>query len=206
MSPAGRGTDPTARYVARLPDRRPPGLRLVTHVHTWYRLDREPPQRWQWAAFPTPRYRFDSATGRYRTRYAGDGERVMMRESFDATGRVVSPPDLERHLVALSGRLRVLDLRRESVLDALGLDDQISTGRAPGVWVACQRLADLVHDWFGTRCDGIVYRSRTTPQRSTNLAFFAHSPLQTRNEGRLGGKHGLLAACINSDGFTVEGW
>lgn len=129
-----------------------------------------------------------------------------MRERFDKADRIVQAADLDLHLVELTGAVRVLDLRRDRILDALGLDDQISTSRAPGVWVTCQLLTDRVHEWFGERCEGIVYRSRTTPQRSANLAFFAHAPLVPRDLGRLGDRDGLLAACVLSDGFTAQGW
>jgi hypothetical protein len=153
-----------------------------------------------------PRYRFDSGEGRFRVRYAGDAQRVMMRERFDEVARIVSAAELDLRLVELSGTLRVLDLRHERNLDALGLDDQINTSRAPGVWAACQRLGDLIVDWYGERCHGIVYRSRTTPRRSANLAFFAHAPLAIRSLGPLSRHDDLLTASVLADGFTVESW
>jgi hypothetical protein len=105
-----------------------------------------------------------------------------------------------------AGDIDALDLRHDRNLDALGLDDQINTSRAPAVWDACRRLVEHVHDWYGDRCDGIVYRSRTTPERSANLAFFSHARLTARRLGSLGDQAGLLAACVLSDGFAVEGW
>jgi len=173
---------------------------------TWFRLDAQAPGAWSWRAFPTPRSRFDSATGAYRARYAGDAARVAMRERFDATGRRLRAEDLQLRLVALSGAVQVLDLRHARTLDALGLDDQISTSRAPGVWSAAQALGDRVRGWFGERCHGLVYRSRTTPQRSANLAFFAHAPLRPSELGRLGERADVLAACVLSDGFAIQGW
>lgn len=193
-------------YLDRLAVGRPPGLRLSTLSRRWYRLDAEPPGDWSWRAHPSPRSRFDSADGRFRVRYAGDAARVAMRERFDTSERSIDAVDLQLHLVELAGRLQVLDLRHDRNLDALGLDDQISTSRAPDVWRAAQSLADRVPEWFGSRCQGIVYRSRTTPQRSANLAFFAHAPLQARSLGPLGEQEGLLAACVLSDGFAVQGW
>jgi hypothetical protein len=199
--------DPTLHYATRRwPESRPPGLRLTVRRHPWYRLDMEPPNRWRWLAFPDPRYRFDSASGAFRVRYAGDTQRAAMRERFDDEGRIVSIDHLRLNLVELMGVVRVLDLRHDRNLDALGLDDQINTSRAPAVWEACHRLADQVHAWYGTRCDGIVYRSRTTPQRSANIAFFPHAPLTARTLGYLGDQTRLLAACVLSDGFAVEGW
>lgn len=198
--------DPTAAYADRVPVRRPPGLRLTTLRHEWYRVDTEPASTWSWRPFAAPRNRFDSAAGTTRVRYAGDALRGAMRERFDASGRRVRAADLDLRLVELSGEIRVLDLRQDRTLDALGLDDQISTSRAPGVWGACHLLGDRVRDWFGERCDGLVYRSRTTPQRSANLAFFAHAQLAARDLGRLGDRDDLLAACVLSDGFAIQGW
>lgn len=193
-------------YLARLPDERPPGLRLAAASGPWYRIDHEPPGRWKWAAPPAPMARFDSAAGALRVRYAATSRRGALRERFDASGRIVSAGELDHHLVELTGRLHLLDLRREVILDALGLDDQISTSRAPGVWAAAQRLTDLVAGWFGAACHGIAYRSRTTPEHAANLAFFPHAPLQARSLGRLRAQQGLLAAAVASDGFAVEAW
>jgi hypothetical protein len=139
-------------------------------------------------------------------RYAGDEPRVAMRERFDRPERRIEAGDLQLRLVELTGELRVLDVRRDRVLDALGLDDQISTSRAPDVWSACQRLTDLVHEWFGERCDGIVYRSRTTPEHGANLAFFRHAPLTARDLGTLRAQEELLRTCVLTEGFTIRGW
>lgn len=129
-----------------------------------------------------------------------------MRERFDREQRVLPKSARTLRLVELTGSVHVVDLRRDRTLDALGLDDQINTGRAPGVWAACQLLVDLIHDWFGERCDGIAYRSRTTPERSANLAFFAHAPLAVSDLGPLGDQQDLLVDCVSVDGFTIQGW
>lgn len=129
-----------------------------------------------------------------------------MRERFDGSGRVVAIADLDLRLIELTGALSVLDLRREQNLDALGLDDQVSTARSPQVWATCHDLVDRVHEWFGARCHGLAYRSRTTPQRSVNLAFFEHAPLVAHDLGVLGEQEALLASCVLSDGFAVQGW
>jgi hypothetical protein len=181
-------------------------LRLTTIRRAWYRIDTDRPQQWSWNAYPRPRNRFDSATGAFRIRYAGDAQRVAMRERFDEAKRVVRPSQLALQLVELTGPVRVLDLRRDHNLDALGLDDQISTSRARDVWAACHSLADLVHAWFGERCDGIAYRSRTTPERSANLAFFVHAPLTARQLGTLADNPQLLLDCTAADGFQIMGW
>jgi len=185
---------------------RPKGLRLSTTRHAWYRIDWQSPSRWNWTPHPIPLSRFDSAAGARRLRYAGDASRVAMRERFDTAPRKIRPADLDLHLIELTGSVEVLDLRRNQTLDALGLDDQINTGRAAGVWSACQQLSDRVHDWFGTRCHGVVYRSRTTPQSSANLAFFAHAPLTPRDLGTLREQEALLASAVVSDGFSIQGW
>lgn len=119
---------------------------------------------------------------------------------------MVSTAALDAHLVELSGTVRVLDLRTEATLDALGLDDQVNTSRAPHVWATCQELGDRLHLWYGDRLHGVVYRSRTTPESSYNLAFFGHAPLTRRSLGRLRGQRDLLVACVLGDRFTVEGW
>lgn len=185
---------------------RPRGLRLSPIRRPWFRLDSMEPQRWSWRAYPTPRSRFDSANGSTRVRYAGDAPRVAMRERFDGSGRIVAIDDLDLRLVELTGAVSVLDLRREQNLDALGLDDQVSTARSPEVWATCQSLVDQVHEWFGARCHGLVYRSRTTPQRSANFAFFDHATLVPRDLGPLGEQEPLLASCVLSDGFAIQGW
>lgn len=171
----------------------------------WYRIDAQPPESWTWTGYPEPRSRFDSASGQSRVRYAGDAPRVAMRERFDREQRVVPLSALDAHLTELTGRIQVLDLLRDQTLDALGVDDQISTSRAPDVWAACHHLIDLVHDWFGERCDGIAYRSRTTPEHSANLAFFAHAPLRARDLGTLASNEQLLLECSAADGFHIRG-
>lgn len=129
-----------------------------------------------------------------------------MRERFDEAARVVRHSDRMLRLVELTGSARVLDLRRDRVLDALGLDDQINTARAEDVWLACQRLTDLVRGWFGDRCDGIAYRSRTSPERGSNLVFFEHAPLRANDLGPLIEQAELVMSCVLTDGFVVRGW
>lgn len=102
--------------------------------------------------------------------------------------------------------MRVLDLRRDQTLDALNLDDQINTGRSLGVWQACHQLVDCVDDWFGEQCHGLAYRSRTTPERSANIAFFSHAPLRGRTLGTLRHQDQLLLELIAADGFQIMGW
>ncbi|MCU1689651.1 MAG: hypothetical protein JWN20_1579, partial [Jatrophihabitantaceae bacterium] len=181
----------------------PRGIRLSTIEGLWWRVDAAEPSEWSWAPYPEPLQRYDSHRGLFRTRYAARTARGALREAFDSRGRVLVPADLRRTLVTLEGTVRVLDLRREQVLDAFALDDRISTARDPSTWDRCHELADLVRGHYGARCDGIVYRSRTTPESSANLAFFAGHPLAVRSVGPLGEQHALLAALVVADRFAI---
>ena len=157
-------------------DTRPAGLRrrsLPAGTELW-RVDTVPTESWSWTGFATPRHRFDSAAGAFRTRYAGTSLRGALRERYFASGRYI-PDDHHHHvLVHLTTNrpFRVLDLRTEANLDALGIDDRISTSHEPAVWRFGHRLADQARRWW-PQLDGIVYRSRTTPTTSINVAFFA---------------------------------
>jgi hypothetical protein len=169
---------------ADLPDDRPDGLELVRATGPWFRFDRQPPAGWAWDPFPTPRHRFDSISGSHRVRYGGTEFYGAARERFDGSGRVISRSDHDHWLVELTGVLQVADLRFDDTLDALGVDDRVNTGRlaldrrdGDDVLDTCGTLTDRLVGWFGTDVHGIVHRSRTTPQRSTNLAWFAHAPL-----------------------------
>ncbi len=132
---------------------------------------------WRWAPFAEPKYRFDSATGACRVRYAARSDEGAARERYRDSGSFISADHAGHHLATLTGRVRVVDLRNEDVLDALELDDQISTSRANPRFDAAHRLTDAARGWRGARIEGLAYRSRTTPETSTNLAFFEHAPL-----------------------------
>lgn len=171
--------DLPAGYRAPLPDVRPSGLRrrrIPAGTQLW-RLDAQHPDRWTWGGFDRPRYRFDPPSGAFRTRYAATDLVGAFRERYRLTGLMIPSDHARHHLVRLSAarHLRVLDLRTERNLDALGVDDQISTGQHEMVWATCQQLADAVRRWWPEpdECpDAIVYRSRTTPETSVNYAFF----------------------------------
>jgi hypothetical protein len=51
--------------------------------------------------------------------------------------------------------------------------------------------------------EGIVYRSRTTPETSTNLAFFAHAPL-AGDSVRLDSRADLLDRLVLTRHFAVD--
>lgn len=198
-----------AGYRAPLPESRPTGLRRrrITAGTPLWRLDAEAPDDWTWDGFPEPRYRFDAASGAFRTRYAATDLVGAFRERYRLSGLLIPADHAGHRLVQLTAarHLRVLDLRTDRNLDALGVDDQISTGQHPAVWSTCQHLADAVLRWWpepDEPLDGIVYRSRTTPETSANVAFFAaeafaveSSPLAQRTD--------VLADLVLRHGFTV---
>ena len=97
--------------------------------------------------------------------------------------------------------MKVLDLRTESNLDALGVDDRINTGREAGVVDACHRLADCCQEWWAD-LDGLLYRSRTTPESSANLAFFDSEPFTITSQ-RLHSCPDELDELVLRHGFTV---
>ncbi len=169
-----------------------------------WRLDAAAPAKWTWAGFPEPRYRFDSESGAYRTRYAGGTLVGAFRERYRSGGLVI-PADHKTHrLVRLvaARNLRVLDLRTEKNLDALHVDDQINTGQHPDVWRTCHRLADGVKRWW-TDIDAIVYRSRTTPETSANFAFFARDGFDVESHA-LKGRVDVLTDLVLHHDFTVN--
>jgi hypothetical protein len=197
-----------ALSVDNLPAAAPAGLRLVSIDVEWWRLDAEPAESWSWAPFETLRGRFDPDPGTARVRYAARTLRGAFRERYADSRRVIRPRDARTQVVRLAGRIRVLDLRNEAILDALGLDDEISTGRDPRVLRASRVLCARAIEWYGPRLHGLVYRSRTTPASSANLAFFASAPMTHTGHGVVSEQEDLLTALIADDAFRVElpGW
>jgi hypothetical protein len=186
---------------------RPAGLRsrrAKTGVELW-RVETTHPSKWTWTGFAQPRYRFDPASGRFRTRYAATQLVGAFRERYRPTGLVIPSDHIDHHLVRLvaSRPLRVLDLRTEKNLDALQVDDQISTGQHAAVWATCHRLADASRAWWSD-LDAIVYRSRTTPESSVNYALFS-SEAFTIHSWRLGRRSDILAELVLRQDFTI-GW
>lgn len=168
-------------------------------------MDTLPFSQWNWAPHPVPRYRFDSASGAVRVRYAATTPYGAARERYRDAGSFIPTDHAGHYLVTLVATrpLRVLDLRREAVLDALGLDDRISTGHEPEVWADAQHLIDAAHAWWGPAIHGVAYRSRTTPQSSVNVALIAHAPLTGRSQ-RLDRARHLLDRLVLRYGFTVD--
>lgn len=163
---------------------RPPGLRrrrLNARTVLW-RVDAEAPRDWDWVGFPEPRNRFDPESGAFRVRYAATTFFGAARERYSASGRYIPADHAEHQVVRLEVRrpVWVLDLRSEANLDALGVDDRISTGREPAVWAACHRLADALTAWWPDVI-GLMYRSRTTPASSTNVALLSVAAMSERH-------------------------
>ena len=194
------------------PDARPPGLRrrrLRAGTELW-RIDSDPPGEWRWTGFPQPRNRFDPESGSFRVRYAATSVAGAARERYAATGRYIPADHGGHHLVRLETirSLLVVDLKTESNLDALGVDDRISTSRDPEIAAACHRLPDALRSWWpGGQdgeggLDGILYRSRTTPESSSNLAFFALSGFRATCR-RLSQCSAELDDLVLRHGFTI---
>ncbi len=193
-----------------LPAQRPVGLRRPRAVEvTLTRVDSGNPATWSWAGFPQPYHRFDPLSGSFRVRYAGWTPRTSLRERFPE--RRIPHGDADLRLVTLRGRVRMLDLTSEIVLDALGIDDRISTGRQPKIRTpgqpdpfldACGRITDLVDGWWDD-VHAIRYRSRTTPTQ-TNVAFCQHADLEP-DAVPLADATDVLVRAVLGDGFSVPG-
>jgi hypothetical protein len=165
---------------------------LVEITGSWFRFDRQHPDDWNWTALATPSHRFDSISGQRRLRYAGRTFAGAARERFDVAGRVITALDGDDWAVELAGAVRVVDLRADATLDLLHLDDRINTGRltldrrdGDDVLDTCGTLTDRLFGWFGVELSGIVYRSRTTPERSANLAFCQTADLRVVDARRV---------------------
>lgn len=100
--------------------------------------------------------------------------------------------------------MRVLDLRSEQTLEVLRLDDEANVGRDPRVLRTTQLLSDRLVDWYGDALHGLLYRSRTTPSASPNLAFFDAAPIELSDRGPLAGRTATLARLIIRERFAVE--
>ncbi len=198
--------DLLAGYTTPLPAERPVGLRRRTLAigSEWWRIDASHPDSWGWGGFAEPRSRFDPASGEFRVRYAGRSLVGAAREKYRGTGLLIPADHAEQHLVRLvaSRRLRVFDVRVEANLYVLAADDQISTGQHAAVWDTCHELADRSRVWWD-ELDGIVYRSRTTPATSANLAFFAADAFDI-DSWTLESRPDVLTDLVLRHGFTVD--
>ena len=162
------------------------------------------PADWTWNGFPQPRFRFDPLSGGFRTRYAATASEGAFRERYRDTGRTIPADHAAQYLIRLVSTrpLRIFDLRTQRNLDALDVDDQISTGQRARVWRQCHRLADAARRWWPD-LDAIVYRSRTTPETSSNYAFFAHDAFATESWA-LESRTDVLVDLVLRHDFTVN--
>jgi hypothetical protein len=105
-----------------------------------------------------------------------------------------------------------LHLTHQANLDALGLDDRISTSRIdPAGRVdpdplleRAGQLADAVYDWWDHHPPPILYRSRTTPT-GRNVAFTATATPEPLAARPLRDATALHAHLVLRAGFTVPG-
>lgn len=193
-------------YRRPLPQKRPAGLasRVVRAGTQIWRIEAAEPADWNWDGFAEPRYRFDPQSGDFRTRYAATAYEGAFRERYRDTGRSISYDHATHYLIRLvaARSLRVLDLRTQRNLDALDVDDQISTGQQDRIWNRCHQLADAARRWWAD-LDAIVYRSRTTPQTSTNFAFFSDAAFVTES-WVLSNRTDILVDLVLRHDFTVN--
>ncbi|MBV9660291.1 MAG: hypothetical protein JO337_03955 [Acidimicrobiales bacterium] len=175
----------------------------------WWRIDDTRPRQWDWTPFPSPRNRFDPASGRFRVRYAANRPIVAARERFPA--RAIADTDADLWLVQLRIETSVLALTQQSNLDALGVDDRISTGRIDvnsradpdPILATCADLADAVHDWWEGTAPPLLYRSRTVPGVGRNLAFSATTAIFTVQARALREASAVHSYLVLRAGFTV---
>lgn len=115
----------------------------------------------------------------------------------------------------LRGFPAVVNLTHQRVLDALGLDDRISTGRISTGRIGgghrhpdplletSGRLADALFDWWAGQPPPLVYRTRTMPAAGRSLAFGAWAPVELATVRRLRLAAALHAHLVLQAGFTV---
>jgi hypothetical protein len=164
---------------------------------------------WDWTPFPAARHRFDPPSGRFRVRYAANRPAVAARERFPT--RELTVADGELWLVQLSEVPSALHLTHQGNLDALGLDDRVSTGRIllsrgadPDPLLDISgRLADAVYDWWDQVPPPLVYRSRTTPGIGRSIAFTRQASPRIVNARPLREATALHTHLVLRAGFTL---
>jgi hypothetical protein len=115
--------------------------------------------------------------------------------------------------VRLDGAPSALHLTHQVNLDALGVDDRVSTGRivlderGPDPLLdTCGALSDAIWDWWDGEPPPIVYRARTAPS-GRSLAFTRTSGLTVGTAGRLRDATALHVHLVLRAGFAVpERW
>jgi hypothetical protein len=104
-----------------------------------------------------------------------------------------------------------LHLTHQGNLDALGVDDRVSTGRIDPTRTTdpdplldvCGRLADAVNDWWGHDAPPLIYRSRTTPSVGRSIAFTQEASPRTLIARPLREATALHAHLVLRAGFIV---
>ena len=142
-------------------------------------------------------------------RYAANRSAVAARERFPA--RTLTEADGDLWLVHLSIPGPALALTRQTNLDALGLDDRVSTGRIDPSGRAdpdplldtCDQLADAVYDWWKGSPPPLLYRARTAPGTGRNIAFTQTSGWSNLAARPLREATGLHTDLTLSAGFVV---
>jgi hypothetical protein len=138
-------------------------------------------------------------------RYAANRVDAAALERFPA--RTITEADGDIRLVRLHGSPSTLHLTRQDSLNALELDDCVSTGRLDGsgadpLLATSQALSDAVYDWWGTAPPPLVYRTRSTPS-ARSLAFTATTAWDTTTSRPLRQARSLLAHLVIRRDFTV---
>lgn len=191
---------------------RPVGLRTAPAAGQWWRIDATEPAAWSWAGFPTARHRFDPTSGRFRVRYGANRPVAAACERFPE--RTITTADGGHFLVVLTGSPPAVHLTHQHNLDALELDDRISTGRIDQTWPQadpllqmCQNLADAVHDWWAPQpAPALCYRTRSVPS-ARSLAFSVRTEWHGQTARPLREATDLLADLVVHHDFTVpEHW
>jgi hypothetical protein len=103
-----------------------------------------------------------------------------------------------------------LYLTHQANLEALGLDDRVSTGRLAGdrdedtdpLLDTSGRLMDALYDWWSGQAPPVVYRAGTTPV-ARSIAFTATAGPEVHGVGRLRDATALHAHLVLRAGFTV---
>lgn len=134
---------------------------------------------------------------------------VAARERFP--GRALTDADGDLFLVEMDSLPPALHLTHQVVLDGLGVDDRVSTGRiAPAARAdpdplleTCGALADAAYDWWDGAPPPLVYRSRVVPGSGRNVAFTRPALGRVASVRRLREARALHTALVLQSGFTV---
>lgn len=183
-------------------------MRLTVAAGPWWRFDDAAHATWRWDGFDAPRHRFDPPSGRFRVRYAANRIDAAALERFP--GRTITDSDGDLQLVGLQGSPPALHLTHQNNLEALDLDDRISTGRLDQdpdpLLGASQALSDAIYDWWNAAPPPLVYRTRSMPS-ARSIAFTSATVWDTITTRPLRQATLLLTHLVIRRDFTVpEPW